>query len=284
MRLLLVCSIVVLVGAAGCTRTAEEHDAAPQRDMGTPSVDVGHDAPATACTTAAQCDDHIPCTVDDCVIGNVCSHTAVNGSCNVAAGEHCDLALGCTTMTSTTCTQASDCDDHVFCNGDETCVLNHCYAAPGGRNCDDGNACTVDSCDETAGSCSYMTTCDSGIVTHDAGPTCTAFVAPDDFNGTYGVVPGQSQACGGGTTYNVSEATLVVSGTNVAVTLGTSGGIVLDGTITGSSFTATGTHGSGTYTLTGSFACRERFMGHWTATVSGFGCSNQDVDVRGSRR
>jgi len=278
------CSIVGLIGAAGCTRTNADRDAGGHvTDMGTPAVDVGHDAPTTACTADPQCNDSIGCTIDQCIVGNVCQNMPINSMCNVAGGEHCEPGVGCTTMTTTTCNSAAECDDHIFCNGAESCVLHECFHDPAGRNCDDGNACTIDSCDESAASCSYMTTCDSGVVTTDSGPTCTTFSSPADFNGTYALIPAQSQACTGGN-YNVSEVTLTVTGSTVSVVTGTTGGITLSGTISGNAFTATGTHGSGTYSLSGTFTCRERFMGHWTATVTGFGCVNQDVDVRGSRR
>jgi len=132
--------------------------------------------------------------------------------------------------------------------------------------------------------CSYMTVCDSGIVTADAGPTCTAFVSPTDFAGTYSLVPSQSQACGGAN-YDISEVTISVASGTVTVVTGTSGSMTLTGTMTAAdSFDVTRTSGSNTFRLTGTFACRQRFMGHWTATLGGFGCVNQDVDVRGSRR
>jgi hypothetical protein len=288
MRLLLVCSILGLVGAAGCTRTAEEHDAAPQRDMGTPSVDVGHDAPATACTTAAQCDDHVACTIDDCVIGNVCSHTAVNGSCNVAAGEHCDLTLGCTTMTSTTCTQASDCDDHVFCNGAEICVLNHCYADPAGRDCNDGNDCTTDTCDESISHCAYTTICDSGVHAMDTGPVCTTFTPATDFNGTFFVAPAQNQGCGV-TMYSLSRIVLSVTGTSASATGLTimGSGVTMTGTVTGNTFDVSYA-GCGAYHLTGTFGSfRESFDGHWSAMYGGGAgcgsCTTMSVDVTGLR-
>lgn len=247
------------------------------------TVDVGgggDDAASTSCASDPDCNDSITCTIDQCVAGNICMHTPIDGMCT-GTGEHCDTTLGCTTAAGS-CNVAADCDDHDFCNGTETCSLHHCYHLAD-RNCDDGNACTTDSCDSVAQSCSYTTICDSGVVTTDAGPTCTAFTAPDDFNGMYTFLPSQAQACGGAN-YTISEITLSVSGGVITATTGPSGAIVMTGTITGTSFDVTATVGTNVYHLTGSFACRERFTGHWTATVHGVGCGNQDVDVRGSRR
>jgi hypothetical protein len=48
------------------------------------------------------------------------------------------------------CQEDSECDDHNACNGVETCVLNQCVLGTA-LNCDDGNACTDDSCDPLLG-------------------------------------------------------------------------------------------------------------------------------------
>ncbi len=281
MRLLLSCWFATLVVVGGCTRSSADRDSgSAAADMG--AIDVGRDAPTLRCSSDPDCADSFACTLDQCVVGNTCMHTPIDAMCNVSAGERCDPVVGCTAMS--TCNTAADCDDHVFCNGTESCSGAHqCYHLAD-RNCDDGNACTTDACDTAADSCAYTTICDSGVgPMPDAGPSCTAFTAPDDFNGTYTMLPAQSQACGGAN-YTVSQLTISVSGTTVTVTTGPSGAITMTGTLTSDSFDVTGTSGSGSYHLTGTFACRERFMGHWTATVRGIGCSNQDVDVRGSRR
>ena len=49
------------------------------------------------------------------------------------------------------CTRASDCDDGLFCNGEETCTEGRCVA--GADPCDDGIACTLDSCAESREVC-----------------------------------------------------------------------------------------------------------------------------------
>ena len=271
MRFFLVFSIIGAMGLVGCTRSMNPHDAGSGSDMG--ADDAG------GCTSDARCNDSIACTLDQCVAGNVCTHTPLDGMCD---GGRCSLTTGCTA--SAGCTTNADCDDHVYCNGVETCVPTLHQCLPGTRvNCDDGNPCTTDTCVEATMSCAYVMICDSGVVTTDSGPTCTAFAPPADFNGVFAVFPGQSQACGGAN-YDVSQVTLSVSGSTVTAVTGTSGAITMTGTITGASFSVTGTRGGGTYSLTGSFTCRERFMGHWTANVSGFGCVSQDADVQGIRR
>jgi len=67
------------------------------------------------------------------------------------------------------CTSDMQCSDGVFCNGPETCVAGAC--APGTPPvCDDGVACTNDSCDEGAGACANAP--DNSLCTVVSGGTC----------------------------------------------------------------------------------------------------------------
>ena len=85
------------------------------------------------------------------------------------------------------CADNADCQDEIFCNGEEQCVLNVCQAAPEARDCDDGQFCNgIETCDEQAGAClssgspcSDATACDedsdackSGEDESDSGDTC----------------------------------------------------------------------------------------------------------------
>lgn len=55
-------------------------------------------------------------------------------------------------LVDASCQTDADCDDGLFCNGDETCVSQVCQ--PGTAvACDDGVSCTTDSCDEVARIC-----------------------------------------------------------------------------------------------------------------------------------
>ncbi|MFH1107906.1 MAG: IPTL-CTERM sorting domain-containing protein [Planctomycetota bacterium] len=49
-------------------------------------------------------------------------------------------------------------DDGLFCNGLESCESGSCVVTPP-PNCDDGNDCTVDSCNEATRSCDDMAVC-----------------------------------------------------------------------------------------------------------------------------
>lgn len=63
------------------------------------------------------------------------------------------------------CDDAQDCDDGLFCNGEEACEQGVCVAGAGDP-CDDGVSCTVDTCDEGAAACVNTADdnlCDNGL-------------------------------------------------------------------------------------------------------------------------
>ena len=94
-----------------------------------------------------NCNDQIDCTTDACdEVSGECVNIADDNLC--AAGEVCNAETGCV---AAPCEQDADCDDGLYCNGAETCVNGACSA--GTFPCDDGVACTTDSCDDDADSC-----------------------------------------------------------------------------------------------------------------------------------
>ncbi len=123
---------------------------------------------ATPCAT-----DNVACTDDRCASGT-CTHIANPTLCAAKTGACtlgvCDLQNGCVAVPS---------DVTAPCNSDgNVCTLEHCGNKTGAceatsaqLNCDDGVACTLDSCDPTSG-CGHVTqsaSCDDGNV-------CTADV------------------------------------------------------------------------------------------------------------
>jgi Proprotein convertase P-domain len=152
--------------------------------------------------TAINCDDGIGCTTDVCNDpSGTCSNTAndaacddglaCNGAetcsatldCQAGTTVNCDDGVGCTVDAcnepSGTCSNmASDavCDDGLFCNGSETCdALLDCQAGAA-VNCDDGVACTDDSCNNATSSCDNLANdanCDDGLFCNGA-ETCDA--------------------------------------------------------------------------------------------------------------
>lgn len=59
------------------------------------------------------------------------------------------------------CSTNGDCDDGNVCNGSETCVGGSCQAGTP-LNCNDGNACTTDSCNTSTGCVNTPINCDDG--------------------------------------------------------------------------------------------------------------------------
>ena len=98
-----------------------------------------------------SCDDGNICTTDSCDAGKGCQHVNNTVACNdgnaLTSGDICSLGVCSGAMAVVECDNDSDCDDGKYCNGAEKCVAGKCF---GGvvPNCDDGIACTVDSCNE----------------------------------------------------------------------------------------------------------------------------------------
>jgi hypothetical protein len=124
-----------------------------------------------ACTSASQCGDGNPCTADACV-GGTCTYTPVaNGA---------------------------SCNDTNACNGTETCQSGTCRAGTP-LACNDGNACTTDTCSPAVGCVFTANTSpcadDGNVCTNDVcgGGSCTH---PPKANGL---------ACGDGNLCNGTE-------------------------------------------------------------------------------
>ncbi|MFN2426118.1 MAG: dockerin type I domain-containing protein [Candidatus Binatia bacterium] len=108
------------------------------------------------------CDDGLFCTESDVCAGGTCSGSAVDcGDGNVCTDDVCDeTANACTNPANT-----DPCDDGLFCTANDTCADGACVAGPV-NDCDDGNGCTDDSCNEATDSCDTVNNtdpCDDGV-------------------------------------------------------------------------------------------------------------------------
>jgi subtilisin family serine protease len=74
--------------------------------------------------TPLECDDGNPCTADSCNLMTGCAHAVI--------------------------ADGAACPDGNVCNGSEICQAGACVAGAA-PNCDDGNACTTDSCNPATG-------------------------------------------------------------------------------------------------------------------------------------
>ncbi len=115
------------------------------------------------------CEDGMPCTTDYCGASGTCQHDvhtgpcddhdlctgdgtcATNGSCTSGTRMTCDDANGCTTDTcdpAVGCVSADNalpCDDHDPCTVGDSCGGGRCLSGVPDA-CDDGVACTDDTC------------------------------------------------------------------------------------------------------------------------------------------
>lgn len=249
------------------------------------------------CTAAAQCDDTVACTVDSCGVDMMCHHMTVDTLCG--ASEHCDATMGCVTVHS--CTTAADCMDpsfYNFCDGTPICSPEFGCMFPTPRVCDDGNMCTLDACDRTAGTNGACTTaCDHSVTGCDTDPACVT-AAPTCI-GTFAITPELTAGATGGTMcalgmvhYDITQFDFAIAGGIMVVTPGP--GTASFGTLTDSmapvcpSFSATVTVGGGTaehYTLTGDFTDNDHFTGTFTTLYDGgpANCFSGPRSVTGTR-
>ncbi len=147
-----------------------------------------------------NCSDGIACTTDSCNEGtDSCDHVPNNAFCN--NGQYCDGTETCSptagcqpgtpvncsdgiACTTDSCNEATDSCDHVpnnaacnnglYCDGAETCSPTAGCQPGTPVNCNDGIACTTDSCNEATDSCDHVpnnAVCDNGVFC-DGAETC----------------------------------------------------------------------------------------------------------------
>ena len=136
----LACTADTCVSGTGCVFSSTCDDGLPCTD---------DTCEEEECSFAITCDDGVDCTTDSCEASG-CAATphdeicADDEPCNGA--ETCHPELGCQSGV------AVDCDDGVACTTD-SCVpgSTDCAHTPLDAACEDGLACTADSCDAEAG-------------------------------------------------------------------------------------------------------------------------------------
>lgn len=156
--------IALLIFTCSCGGGGGEVDATGEGGEVT-DVDV-EEIHAGQCMDDAECDDEIACTVDVCNrASGECEHHPNDSRC--AAGEYCDPTGGCISLP---CTRDEDCDDGLFCNGEEICAgSGEFFSCQTGAppNCDDGIYCTRDYCNEETDQCTHEpldSRCDPGEI------------------------------------------------------------------------------------------------------------------------
>ena len=111
------------------------------------------------------CDDGSECTADDhCVMAACVGTSTLCDDENECTVDSCDPVTGQCVFDEVEA-QGAQCDDAVPCTADTKCSEGLCVGEF--KDCDDGSACTVDSCDEVTGVCQHAplpdgTECDDG--------------------------------------------------------------------------------------------------------------------------
>ncbi|MCO4761133.1 MAG: hypothetical protein KC502_06485 [Myxococcales bacterium] len=125
-------------------------------------------------TEATGCDDGNACTLGDLCKSGVCS-AGVSIDCqdgNTCTNDTCDKVSGLCKYTFRT----GSCVTATGCTSDASCKLGLCQGTPIANccklngNCNDGNPCSIDSCDKSTGQCSHAPV--SGLGCGD-GSKCT---------------------------------------------------------------------------------------------------------------
>ncbi|MBM4353341.1 MAG: hypothetical protein FJ109_06010 [Deltaproteobacteria bacterium] len=142
------CTDDTCIAAAGCQHVSNQGPC----DDGN-ACTTGDACTAGQCkpTGIAFCDDGNACTADSCQPANGCFHQPMGGSCSdgnpCTIGDQCELGA-CKPGIPMACDDGNACTD-------DSCVQGKCIHAPNQAVCDDGNACTKgDACSQ--GACAYV--------------------------------------------------------------------------------------------------------------------------------
>jgi len=144
------------------------------------------------CTSDAGCADSVACTVDTCdvdtgICNSAANHSACLDSSYCNGAEFCHATLGCRlgaavncndglSCTIDSCNESLDscvhspiddwCDNGTFCDGVEWCDVDLGCQSGAPETCDDGEDCTVDTCDPDIDDCVFTSSgdaCDDGL-------------------------------------------------------------------------------------------------------------------------
>ncbi|MBI5608454.1 MAG: SUMF1/EgtB/PvdO family nonheme iron enzyme, partial [Deltaproteobacteria bacterium] len=123
------------------------------------------------------CDDGVLCTNDNCTPATGCTHVPDSKACddnNPCMADVCDPLIGCKYLATT-----DPCSDNTACTVGDQCSAGNCNSGKA-VNCDDGNACTDDSCDATSGcthSANAAACTQNGLCGVCSGGTCAGATA-----------------------------------------------------------------------------------------------------------
>ncbi len=162
---------VVYYPAAGCTGNAQCDDGLWCNGAETCNLST------SLCQGGAppSCDDGVACTTDSCnETTDACAHVANDAACsdgNACTDDTCNPSLGCQHANNT-----ASCSDGNACTTGDACSNGTCVGgAP--PNCDDGVACTMDSCNASTG-CLHVSSCPTGSTCNLVSGLCETSSVP----------------------------------------------------------------------------------------------------------
>jgi hypothetical protein len=134
-------------------------------NQGEDRIDCGGPCPPCSCLSDGACSNGQYCDgVETCDAW---------GECQPGTSVDCDDSIACTVDSCNETTDQCDnlpddafCDNGLFCDGAEWCDLASGCQPGTSMDCDDGIACTVDSCNETTDQCDNLPDdafCDNGL-------------------------------------------------------------------------------------------------------------------------
>lgn len=172
-----VCSVNNVCTAGECVGEALSCEDGNPCTENTCVADVGCDFPPAF--DGETCDDGSACTEGDICDGGTCGGATI--SCedgNPCTDDLCEEGLGCTNTDNT-----AECEDGDACTTGDICAEGTCVSG-GPTNCEDGNECTIDICDEFAGCVRIpnLNPCCTGTVSicDDGDPCTTDICNPED--------------------------------------------------------------------------------------------------------
>jgi hypothetical protein len=159
--------LVCLTGITNTEWTITDGDSCDDEDVCT----TQDRCEGSVCTgNMMECDDGVECTLDFCQFGG-CRHVPAPGWCRIQGEclpdgatnpenpcQRCDASLLQTFWSPST---GGTCDDLTDCTFNDTCVSGSCRGTA--YECDDGIACTADSCDGLGG-CNFQVIADYCVI------------------------------------------------------------------------------------------------------------------------
>jgi hypothetical protein len=122
-----------------------------------------------SCDDGAACLEGETCQSGTCSGGAAPDCSAVGDQCNTASCDPVGAEGNCDTLTAAN--EGLSCDDGDACTQTDSCASGACVGADPVL-CDDGNVCTIDSCDSANGSCIFDAPAANGLPCDD-GISCT---------------------------------------------------------------------------------------------------------------